>query len=123
MTAFQHDLRTGKNALQPGAAEDPLKKADGVVPDHHLIALGFQEAAQVVEAGIGGIQLDKGGLDKPEGVSHLFSLFWKAGQCWPVEWKTSMEGRFRHLMPKMAQERGNAGSQVTLKWAQRRQLG
>jgi hypothetical protein len=51
------------------------------------------------------------------------SFFWKAGQWVPVERNTSMEGRLRQRMPKSVHERGNVGSQVTLKWTQLRQLG
>jgi hypothetical protein len=41
----------------------------------------------------------------------------------PVLRKTSSEGRARHLIPKTSQDRGKAGSQLTLKKAHLRQSG
>jgi hypothetical protein len=35
-----------------------------MVPDHDLVAPPFQEAPEVVEAGVGAVQLDEGGLDQ-----------------------------------------------------------
>jgi hypothetical protein len=59
-------------------------------------------------------------LSKKRGIHAAFfyfapSLGLKEGQWEPVERNTSAEGRFRHLMPKIVQDRGKAGSQVILK--------
>jgi hypothetical protein len=53
----------------------------------------------------------------------VYYLGMKAGQCVPVDLKTSSEGRPRHLIPKTVQEWGKAGSQVILKAAHLKQGG
>jgi hypothetical protein len=86
------------------------------IPRQKIIVNGFERAVK----GLGAMSRQLSVVP----LHHLVrAFFWKAGHCWPVERKTSTEGRLRHLMPNMRQERGKEGSQVTLKWVQRRQLG
>ena len=96
------------------------------------MALLLKKTFQVIRRGIGAVELRERGLDQNDPAHRLRSvddesaapsLASKAKQCFPVERKISIEGRFLHFKPKSVQERGKAGSHVTRKCLHRRQSG
>jgi hypothetical protein len=112
----------GEDPFKPGFTEDPLKEADGMVRRPGPAAPLFQKGSEIVGGGIGSVKLHKGRLDQiadsaPGKIAlHLCSSRnRKEGHCCPVDRNTSVEGRCLLFMPKTTQDRGKAGSQVTLK--------
>jgi hypothetical protein len=114
-----------KDPLKPPLAEYPFKEANGVVPGPGPVPPIFQERFQVIDGGVGGVKLYKGRLNQGDNQTggrpcragfHPVLLFGKKEGHWrPVARNTSTDGRFRHLRLKRTQDRGKAGSQVTLK--------
>jgi hypothetical protein len=72
---FKYLPGTGKDVLQPGGAEDPLKKGDGVIGGGAGKVPFFQKRLEIIDGGIGRVKLNQRRLDK---VDHLLKFFIQA---------------------------------------------
>jgi hypothetical protein len=98
-----------------------------MIQDSCLKAPFFQKRRQIIRSRVGAVKLNHGRLNQDYlrgNTAHFNPSFMiKEKQCFPVERKTSWEGRLRHFIPNKRQALGKEASQLTLKYTHCRQFG